>query len=53
MVIPYKDVGIGLIKDSGLLGNFSFPPPNASPYIASIHMISSNTVTFDDPSFRF
>ena len=25
--IPYKDVGVGLIKDSTLLGNFSLPPP--------------------------
>ena len=49
MAIPYKDVGVGLIKDSGLLGTFSFPPPNVSPPIANIHMISSNTVTFDDP----
>lgn len=38
-----------MIKDSGLLGTFSFPPPNVSPSIANIHMISSNTVTFDDP----
>ena len=49
MAIPYKDVGVGLIKDSGLLGNFSFPPPNVLPPIANIHMISSNTITFDDP----
>jgi len=38
-----------LIKDSGLLGTFSFPPPNVSPSIATIHMISSNTIMFDDP----
>ena len=49
MTIPYKDVAVGLIKDSGLLGTFSFPPPNVSPSIANIHMISSNTATFDDP----
>ena len=47
--IPYKDVGVGLIKDSGLLGTFSFPPPNISPSFATIHMISSNTLAFDDP----
>ena len=47
--IPYKDVGVGLIKDSSLLGTFSFPPPNISPSIATIHMISSNTIAFDDP----
>jgi len=49
MTIPYKNVGVGLIKDSHLLGTFSFSPPNVSPSIATIHMISSNTVTFDDP----
>lgn len=47
--IPYKDVGVGLIKDSGLLGNFYFPPPNVSSSIATIHMILSNTIAFDDP----
>jgi hypothetical protein len=47
--IPYKDVGVGLIKDSGLLGTFSFPPPNVSPSIATIHMIIRNTIIYDDP----
>ena len=47
--IPYKDVGVGLIKDSGLLGTSSIPPPNVSPSVATIHMISSDTVMFDDP----
>jgi len=47
--IPYKDFGIGLIKDSGLLGTFSFPPPNVSPSTTTIHMISSNTIVLDDP----
>ena len=37
--IPYKDVGVGLIKVFGLLRTFSFPPPNVSPSIATIHMI--------------
>jgi len=47
--IPYKDVGVGLVKDSGLLGTFSFPPPNVSSSIATIHMISSDTLIYDDP----
>ena len=47
--ISYKDVSVGLTKDSGLLGTFSFPPPNVSPSIATIHMISLNTIAFDDP----
>lgn len=49
MTIPYKDVGIGLIKDSGSLGTFSFPPPNVSHSIKTIHMISFNIISFDDP----
>jgi len=49
MTIPYKDVGVGLVKDSGLLGNFPFPPPNAVSSFASIHMITSDTVIYDDP----
>jgi len=49
MTIPYKDVGVGLIKDYGLLGTFSILPPNVSPSIQSIHMISSNTIAFNDP----
>jgi len=46
--IPYKDVGVGLVKYFGLLGTFSFPPPNVSPSTATIHMISSNTIVFYD-----
>ena len=38
-----------MIKYFGLLGTFSFLVPNVSPPIENIHMISSNTVTFDDP----
>jgi len=47
--IPYKDVGVGIVKDYGLLGPFSFPPPNVSSSIATIHMISSDTLLYDDP----
>jgi len=38
-----------LIKDSDLLGTFSFPPPNVLSSITTIHMISLNTIAFDDP----
>jgi len=47
--IPYKDVGVGLVKYSGLLGTFSFPPPNVTSTIATIHMISSDTLIYNDP----
>ena len=46
--IPYKDVGVGLIKDYALLGNFSLPPPNVPCTIANINMITSSTIPFDD-----
>ena len=49
MTIPYRDVGVGLVKDSGLLGTFPFPPINASSSFASIHMITSDTIIYDDP----
>lgn len=47
--IPYKDVGIGLVKDVGLLGTFPFPPINVVSSFASIHMITSDTIIYDDP----
>ena len=39
-IIPYKDVGVCLIKDSTLLGTFSLPPPNVQTPIANINMIT-------------
>ena len=47
--IPYEDVGVGLVKDFSLMGNFSMPPPNVPRTIANINMILSNTIPFDDP----
>jgi len=47
--IPYKDVGVGLVKDAGLLGTFPFPPINADSSFAYIHMITSETMIYDDP----
>ena len=42
--IPYEDVGVGLLKDSVLMGTFSMPPPNVLRTIANINMISSSTI---------
>ena len=47
--IPYEDVGVGLLKDSALMGTFSMPPPNVPRTISNINMISSSTIPFDDP----
>lgn len=47
--IPYKDVGVGLVKDAGLLGTFPFPPINTSSSFATTHMITSDTIFYDDP----
>lgn len=33
---PYESVGVGLFKDSALMGNFPLPPP----HVASISMVS-------------
>jgi len=48
-IIPYKDVGVGLVKDSGLLGTFHFLSINADPSFATIHMITSDNIIYDDP----
>ena len=48
-IFPYQDIGVGLLKDSCLLGNFSFPSPNIPPPIANIRTITSSTISFDDP----
>jgi hypothetical protein len=37
----YENVGVVLLKDSSLLGNFLLPPPNISPFVAKINMIST------------
>ena len=46
--IPYEDVGVGLVKDSALMGTFFMPPPNVPRTISNINMISSSTIPFDD-----
>ena len=46
--IPYEDVGVGLVKNSTLMGTFSMPPPNVPRTISNINMISSSTIPFDD-----
>jgi hypothetical protein len=39
----YENVGVGLIKDSTLMGTFPIPPPNIPPpFVASINMISTS-----------
>jgi hypothetical protein len=44
----YENVGVGLLKDSSLMGTFPIPPPDVPhPSVASINMIS--TVPHDLP----
>ena len=39
----YKNVIVGLLKDSTLMGTFPIPPPNIPPpLVASINMISTS-----------
>lgn len=38
--IPYESVGVGIFKDSSLMGTFSLPPPN----VAFINVISTSKI---------
>jgi hypothetical protein len=39
----YENVGVGLLKDSTLMGTFSIPPPDVPhPFVASINVISTS-----------
>jgi hypothetical protein len=39
----YENVGVGLLKDSSLMGTFPIPPPDVPPpFVSSINMISTN-----------
>jgi hypothetical protein len=47
--LGYENVGVGLLKDSSLMGTFPIPPPDVPrPSVASINMIS--TVTHELPT---
>ena len=48
MVIPYEYVGVGLMKDSNLIGTFIIAPPSVLRKIYNINMISSITIPFYD-----
>jgi len=46
----YENVGVGLLKDSMLMGTFPIPPPNIpSPFFALINMISTSVSETHDP----
>jgi hypothetical protein len=39
----YENVGVGILKDSTMMGTFPIPPPNVPPpLVASINMISTS-----------
>jgi hypothetical protein len=39
----YDNFGVGVLKDSSLMGTFPIPPPNIPPpFVASINMISTS-----------
>jgi hypothetical protein len=41
--LDYENVGMGLLKDSTLMGTFPIPPPDIPPhFVASINMISTD-----------
>jgi hypothetical protein len=37
----YENVGVGLLKDSTLMGKFPIPPPDIPPFVILINMIST------------
>jgi hypothetical protein len=40
--LSYENVGVGILKDSSLMGTFPIPPPDIpTPFVASINMIST------------
>jgi hypothetical protein len=39
----YEDVGVGLLKDSSMMGNFPLPPPDIPPTVTQVNMISTDT----------
>ena len=44
----YEDVGVGLCKDSSLMGTFVLPPPNFPSNFVEVNMITSRTMeSFD------
>jgi hypothetical protein len=41
--LGYENVGVGILKDSTLMGTFPIPPPDVPPhFVASINMISTS-----------
>jgi hypothetical protein len=35
----YEDVGVGLLKDSSIMGTFPLPPPDIPPIVTHVNMI--------------
>jgi hypothetical protein len=40
-MVTYESVGVGLLKDSSLMGTFPTPLPPTTPHIAAVNMIST------------
>ena len=46
---PYEEVGVFLLRDSSLMGNFMFPPPVLLHNEAKMNMITSSTFEMGYP----
>lgn len=46
---PYEYIGVGLLKDSSLMGTFVIPPPNFPSYSTEANTIKSRTMQSPDP----
>ena len=47
-IIHYEDVGVGIVRDSALMGTFAISSPSVPKNIANINTITSSTMPFDD-----
>lgn len=44
----YEGVGVSLLKDSSLMGTFTFPPPNFPYNFSEVNMITSSNMESSD-----
>lgn len=44
-----EDIGVGLLKDSSLMGTFAIPPSKFSSNFVEVNMITSSNMEYFDP----
>lgn len=48
-ISPYENIGLGLLKDSSLVGTFAMPPLNFPSNFVVVNMITLRTIQSPDP----